>query len=330
METFLDTPTDVSGPARDLLRRYAAADSHAAAFQLFTSVLPYLAVWAAAIACLLSGNAWALAAGVALALANGLLFTRLFVLQHDCGHHNFFPTKRMNNFFGNLLSVFTLTPLYNWRREHNLHHAQTGNLDHAEGADFWTMTVSEYRAAGSGKRWAYRIYRSPVVLFIIGPLLYLTLRRRFPVNLPRHLKRERRNVHWTNLLIWLLGPTRFALLTVPTIVVGASICVLGFYAQHIYEGSYWVRGDEWDFRTAALSGSSYLDLPRWMHWATANIAVHHIHHLDSRIPNYNLQWCMRENPQLKPGKSLRFTDMLRTTSLKLWCEETHNFVGYPA
>jgi acyl-lipid omega-6 desaturase (Delta-12 desaturase) len=324
-------------PLSDLrrkLRPYAESRTGAALWQIFNSLIPFVLLWAA-MATLAPSFPWLL---VPLALLGGLILTRIFVLQHDCGHHTLFPTKRLNNIFGNLLSVVTLTPLYNWRREHNLHHAHLGNLDKVEHGDFWLMTVTEYKAASRVTRLKYRIYRSPLLLFVMGPLFYLVVRRRFPVNLPKHLRKERLNVGLTNLgllcvygpLAYFLGWKVFLSIFLPIVAIGASICVFGFYIQHTFEEGYWARSEGWDYHTAALTGSSYYDLPRWMIWFTADISVHHIHHLDSSIPNYNLRRCLRDIPELRPRKSLTFTQSLKCVVHKLWDEERNRFVGYHA
>ncbi|MEO5668552.1 MAG: fatty acid desaturase [Bdellovibrionota bacterium] len=319
---------------RTFLRKYSQSSVAKGLWQIANSVVPFVAIWAAMIFVSFR-NPWAV---LPLAFVNGLLMTRIFVLQHDCGHHTLFPAKNLNNIFGNILSLITFTPLYNWRREHNLHHSHIGNLDKVEHGDFWMMTVDEYRVASPSLRFKYRIYRNPLVLFVIGPVFYLLVRRRLPVNLASHLRRERRNVHATNLalasvygaLAFWFGWKLLLLCLLPIVVVGASICVFGFYVQHTYEEGYWQRDEKWNYHQAALTGSSYYDLPGWMLWFTADISVHHIHHLDSSIPNYNLQKCWRENPQLRPAKSMTFVQSLGCVAFKLWDEEANKFVGYPA
>ena len=323
----------MDSPLKAILLRYSKSDFKIATGQILNSVGPFLLIWALCVFVFASSPT----AVVALSFINGFFLTRIFVLQHDCGHFSLFPTRLQNNIAGNLISSITFTPLLNWRREHNLHHAHIGNLDKIEHGDFWILTQEQYVAAPARTRLLYRIYRFPLFLFVIGPLFYLVIRRRFPVNLPTHLKTERRNVQWTNLgLLLLYGPLcaffgwkLLLLMVIPALATGASICIWGFFVQHTYAEGYWEREAHWNYYEAAFRGSSYYDLPRWVLWFSADISVHHIHHLDAKIPNYLLQKCLRENPELKPKKSMTFLESLKCASLKLWDEENKRYIGYP-
>ncbi len=60
-----------------------------------------------------------------------------------------------------------------------------------------------------------------------------------------------------------------------------------------------------------------------MRWFTANIGVHHVHHLCSRIPFYRLQKVLRNHPELRDINRMTLSDSLRTVRLALW-DENHN------
>lgn len=266
-------------------------------------------------------------------LAGGVLI-RVFIIFHDCGHGSFFKSKTANDVVGFITGVLTFTPYYHWRWEHAIHHASAGNLDRRGTGDIWTMTVQEYIEASRWRRFAYKIARNPVVLFLIAPLFLFLVYQRFPAR--NASARERHSVHWMNLaivalaalLIALVGLNAYLMIQITTIAVATSAGVWMFYVQHQFEDVHWERGDEWDFVAAALQGSSFYKLPRVLQWFTGNIGFHHIHHLSSRIPNYNLERCHRELLLAQNVKPIGFFASLRTLFLRLWDEERKQLVGY--
>jgi omega-6 fatty acid desaturase (delta-12 desaturase) len=316
-----------------MLAGYRDANLGRSVWQLLTSLVPFLALWML--------MWWALEFSWPLVLllaipASGFL-VRLFVLQHDCGHGSFFKSARANNLLGCTLSIFTLMPYYRWRKTHAVHHATSGDLDRRGCGDVHMLTVAEYRARSPMRRLIYRVHRHPLVLFGVGPFLYFVVFQRFAYFLPREWKRERANVYWTNLLLlasgtcmsWLVGLPQFVAIHVPIVMIAGSIGVWLFYVQHHFEPTYWRRHAEWDFREAGIYGSSYYKLPVGLQWITANIGLHHIHHLDSQIPNYRLQQCFDENPALQQVHELRFWESLSCASLRLWDEQQGVMVPLP-
>lgn len=307
---------------RRIMSRYARPSFSKASIQLATTLLFYVAIWGLIIKLYFISKPFALA----LTVPCGLLLVRLFILQHDCGHNSLFPSKKANDIIGSLLGLLTFTPFLNWRYVHNLHHATTGNLDRRNHGDIWLMTVEEFRMASPRVQNLYKFFRNPIVLFAIGPIIYFLVRRRFPIHLKRQMIRERRNIFWTNLgiaatyggMISWLGLGQTLLLLLPVLSVASSVGVWLFYIQHNYEDAYWARGNEWNQLDASLDGSSYYDLPNWLHWFTADIAIHHIHHADCRIPNYRLRQCMEDNLMLRPRHVLSIRESLALFRLKFW------------
>jgi omega-6 fatty acid desaturase (delta-12 desaturase) len=268
----------------------------------------------------------------------GFLFIRLFILQHDCGHRSFFPSRAANDVVGSLLGVVTLFPYGYWRRTHAIHHATSGNLEHRELGDIKTHTVGEYLDLSPMRRFWYRLYRHPLVLLGLGPAYQFVIKHRFPFDLPWAWKREWASVLWTNAGIALtfvalaaaFGWQAVALVHLPVVLVAGAIGVFLFYVQHQFEETYWEHDETWDFYRAGVHGSSLLDLPRPLHWLTGNIGYHHIHHLASLIPNYRLARCFHENPALQRVTRLTLGQALRCLRLKLWDEETRTLVGFDA
>jgi omega-6 fatty acid desaturase (delta-12 desaturase) len=271
-----------------------------------------------------------------LALPAAGFLIRLFIIQHDCGHGSFFRSRIANNTLGFVLGILTLTPYAYWRKIHALHHKTSSNLDHRGFGDVTTLTVNEYLALTRWGRLRYRLYRNPVVLFGIGPGFEFILRHRFPASLPRSWRREWASVIWTNVAIvalvammWkTIGIQTFLAVQLPITLLAGTAGVWLFYIQHQFEDTYWERDDAWSFHAAGLEGSSYYDLPGILHWFTGNIGVHHVHHLSSRIPNYRLQQCLRENPELQQVTRLTLWGSLKCARLKLWDEERRKLVGF--
>jgi omega-6 fatty acid desaturase (delta-12 desaturase) len=271
-----------------------------------------------------------------LALPAGGFLVRLFAIQHDCGHGSLFQSRWINDLIGRSLGVLTLTPYDYWRRAHASHHATSGNLDRRGIGDITTLTVLEYNALSARGKFAYRLYRHPLVLFGIGPVYLFVLKHRLPLDLPLLQKGPWLSVLGTNLaiaclltiMVLLVGPIDFLKIQLPLVLLGSSAGVWLFFVQHQYEAAYWRRGKDWDFRQAALFGSSHYSLPRFLQWMTASIGLHHVHHLSSRIPNYRLQECLERTPELKVAPKLTLIQSVKCATLALWDEQAGRMIRF--
>ena len=267
--------------------------------------------------------------------AAGLL-VRLFMIQHDCGHRSFFRSRWLNDWLGTAIGVLTLTPHGYWRRAHNIHHASSGNLDKRGIGEVETLTVREYLARSKWGRLAYRLYRNPVTFLGIGPIYLFVLKYRLPMDLIRKRPDTLISVMVTNLAIgglvvgigvW-LGFIQLLMIQVPIILLSSMAGVWLFYIQHQFDGTYWRKGSEWNFYDAAIKGSSHYHLPQPLRWLTADIGIHHVHHLSSRIPNYRLAECYAQNPELQVAKRIRIRDSLKCVRLALWDEDTNQMIDF--
>jgi omega-6 fatty acid desaturase (delta-12 desaturase) len=302
-------------------------------FEIAVTFLPFAGLWILAWTAVHFGH-WELSL-LPSALAAGLL-VRLFMIQHDCGHGAFFRHRLANDWVGRIIGVLTLTPYDIWRRAHAIHHAASGNLDRRGVGDIDTLTVGEYRALTAWGRLRYRLYRHPLVMFGIGPAYIFVLRHRFPLGHDRGGRQAWISAMATNLaaavviagLIWLVGTGTFLLVQLPITLLAAALGVWLFYVQHQFEETYWAEEGSWSLQEAALRGSSHYDLPAALRWLTANIGLHHIHHLASRIPYYRLPRAMRDLPELQGAKRLTLWQSLGCVRLTLWCETQRRLISF--
>jgi omega-6 fatty acid desaturase (delta-12 desaturase) len=315
-----------------ILARYCDPDPKRSVFELVVTAVPFVLLWASILVCLQRG----LWLGLALILPAAGFLVRLFMIQHDCGHGSFFRHRRTNDAVGRILGVLTLTPYDYWRRTHAVHHATTGNLDRRGMGDVSLLTVAEYRALPRWRRVGYRLSRHPVVLLGLGPFYLFVLKYRLPVGLMRRGKGPWISTMATNLAIGALvvgvgatvGFGTFLLVQLPITLLSGAIGVWLFYVQHQFEETYWAREDEWNLHVGALLGSTHYELPAALRWLTANIGIHHVHHLASRIPCYRLGETLVDHPELRAIGRLTFRESLRCFRLALWDEDAKRLVPF--
>ena len=328
--TSQDTKKPPKANWKAIVAKYRKPDAGRASWQLVNTLVPYFALWilmffAASISLWLT---------VPLAVLAGGLLVRTFIIFHDCSHGSFFKSSRANSFWGMLTGWISFTPFHHWKWEHSVHHATTGHLERRGVGDIWTMTVEEYLESSRWKQFSYRLARNPLVLFVIAPLFLFLIHHRFPQS---GAKGRARNSVWiTNLALLGMGiGMSFAFGFLPYLViqlivlaVAGTVGVWLFYVQHQFEDTYWENGDEWSHFDAAMKGSSYYALPKVLQWFSGNIGFHHIHHLDSRIPNYNLERCYRSDPMFRDVTSLTLWASLKTMSYRLWDEGSKKLISF--
>jgi len=320
--------------ARDwvkILSTYREPSGLRSTFELAVTLLPFIALWALAWWSL-SVSAWLT---LAISLCNAAFILRLFCIQHDCGHAAFFKNRTVSDWTGRLLGVLTLTPYDVWKRTHSMHHSASGNLSRRGMGDVHTLTVAEYRALSPIKRLGYRMYRHPIVLFGLGPGYLFFLQNRLPLGLMAKAK------YWfsamaTNaatiaallIILYFGGLMPILLIFVPSTMLAATAGVWLFYVQHQFEATHWEAEDEWDLHHAALHGSSHYVLPSVLQWLSANIGIHHVHHLYSRIPFYRLPEVLRDQPDLAQGNRMTIRESLVNARLHLWDEKSKRLMSF--
>jgi acyl-lipid omega-6 desaturase (Delta-12 desaturase) len=321
-------------PSRTTWKRelapYLKVDRRRSLGQIASVVIPYLAIWAAV--ALVEPSA---PVAILLGLVATVFLSRMYSLFHDLTHNSMFESRRANSRWGHLLGFLLFTPYRWWQRQHSIHHAHTGDLDHRGVGEINTMTVEEYQSASRLRRVGYRLYRNPLLILLVGPSLVFLFERRFPQRgmTPRILL----SVVATNvaLVTWVLGwsvlvglPT-FLLVQGTTLIAGGGVAAWMLYVQHQYEDTYYRAPGDWQFELAALQGSSCLQLPRPLAWVVGNANYHHVHHLSAKIPNYRLRDAHESHPIFRRTPVVTLRSSLRTFRLKLWDTESERLVPFP-
>jgi omega-6 fatty acid desaturase (delta-12 desaturase) len=256
---------------------------------IVTSAAPYLALCVAMY--LMLGVSPLIV--VVLVVPTAGFLVRVFVVFHDCAHGSLLPSRRANTWVGRVLGLLVFSPFRRWRHDHAGHHATSGDLDRRGVGDVQTLTVAEYQARSWRGRLTYRLFRHPLVMFGLGPAFAMFIGPRFVARGAR--SRVRNSVLGTDAalvaiagaLCWLIGWEDLLIVWTPAALLAGSVGIWLFYVQHQFADAYWQRHGEWSYVEAGLRGSSYLKLPKLLQFFTGNIGLHHVHHLNARIPNYN-------------------------------------------
>jgi len=327
-------PQGQSRDARDwvkILSQYRDPSSWRSSFELAVTAGPFLLLWALAW--------WAMSYSYWLTLGisvlNAAFLLRLFAIQHDCGHGAFFANRTVSDWLGRVIGILTLTPYDVWRRSHSIHHSSSGNLGRRGIGDVHTLTVAEYGALTPGNRLKYRLYRNPVVLFGLGPGYLFFIQNRIPLGLMGKAR------YWisamlTNaaiiavlgLIVYFGGWMPILLIFLPTTILAATAGVWLFYVQHQFETAHWEGDANWNLHHAALEGSSHYVMPRVLQWVSANIGIHHVHHLYSRIPFYRLPEVLRDQPELADTNRMTIRQSLSSARLHLWDEKSRRLLSF--
>ncbi|HKO26452.1 MAG TPA: fatty acid desaturase [Solirubrobacteraceae bacterium] len=317
-------------PGRQLAECYSRPRLFRSLLDIATSIVPYLALSVVLDLTLGASVVLSFSLGV---LAAGFL-VRTFVVFHDCAHGSLFPSKRANRWVGRLAGLLVLSPFERWRHDHAVHHGTSGDLERRGVGDIVTLTVQEYRARSWRGRLGYRLIRNPLFMFGLGPIVAMVVGPRIATRSQR--PRLRHSVLATDAVVfsvfaglcWLVGWERVLVVWAPPALLAGSVGIWLFYVQHQFEDAYWQNAADWDYTEAALRGSSYLKLPRLLDFFTGHIGFHHVHHLNARIPNYNLRRAHRENAIFHEVPTLSLLDGLRAVTLKLWDEDRAKLVSF--
>lgn len=340
---FSPEDKDVKARVQALVKHcenYQTPDNTKAVVQLVNTVVPFFAICTA----MVYSFSYAYWVTALLTIPASLLLVRIFIIQHDCGHGSFFTKRKWNNRVGRAMSLLTWTPYDFWRKTHNMHHSGSGNLDNRGFGAIETITVKEYEALSPRLKFWYRMYRNPYLMLLFGTPFFIIVGQRIPNAEPFPFYESTKKVTYDQIwksvfglnagLLAFYGALTLAfgwkvLLAYLPIVVGTAI-VGGwlFFIQHQFEDAYWANHEDWDYHEAAVLGSSYYDLHPILQWFTGNIGLHHIHHLNAKIPNYRLQECMDDHEDLKSLNRITFWESFQYATLALWDEDQKKMIRF--
>lgn len=317
-------------PRQSAVAPFARADTRRAFLDVITSVVPYLALVAAML--LLVDTSYV--AALVLAVPTAGFLTRTFLVMHDCAHGAFLPSRRANQWLGVFTGIITLQAFACWRHDHIRHHAAGGDLSADGTGDVEIISVEEFQALPRRGRLAYYLRRQPLVVFSIGALWANVVKPR--IVLASDSPRLRRSKLATNLVLtvmlaglgWLVGWRDLLLVGLPTFWLASGFGVWLIWVQHRFEDALWLSPPEWDWETAALAGSSHFKLPRILQFFSLNIGLHHVHHLNPRIPNYNLCRANQEIEFLRSVPTVSLLDGLKAVRLSLYDVEQGRLVTF--
>ncbi len=318
---------------KSIVIKYQKPNQKKAISQILTSYLPFLALWVL----MYFSTSWSYFITLGLAAIAAFFLVRIFIIQHDCGHQSFFKSKKLNNVIGVVSSFFSAIPYKYWSRTHTEHHARNGQLEHRGIGDIDFLTTEEYDQLSKWGKLKYRFMRSPIIQFLVVPVTYFAIMLRLPFIRLTGWNKIRWHYLLNNLMILavyatmilMLGWKKFIMVHIPVLLLFSIIAFWFFYVQHQHENNYKEVESKWDHLLASIRGSTFYKLPRLFQWLTGNIGFHHIHHLNSRIPNYNLARCAKENPQFnKFVPTLSFRQSLKTIHHKLWDGKTQRMITF--
>lgn len=314
------------------LKTYAMPSYKKAINQIVNTVVPYFIMLALTLVSFNQGLP-IIVTGFS-AIVAGLLMVRVFIMFHDCTHGSFTENKKLNSILGFVFGVMTFTPFESWKKEHGIHHGAVGNLDKRGTGDIWTLTIEEY----SSKKWyvkgLYRLFRNPLFLFGVAPFFLFLVLNRIPSK--SSTKKEVSSYMLTNLGIVVVGAVfslifgfkAYAIMQFVILFTASSAGVWLFYVQHQFEEVYWEDGDDWNSVDAALQGSTFYKLPVVFEWFSGYIGYHHIHHLNSKIPNYNLKQCYMDHHELKKVKTVNFRESIHLAFLQIYDKKNKRLVSF--
>jgi acyl-lipid omega-6 desaturase (Delta-12 desaturase) len=346
---------------RAIINLHTKPDNLKGFTQVLTTLLPLAALWYA-VPPSAGVSHWLT---TAITLLMSLFLLRVFVLMHECGHGSLFATARLNKAFGFLFGVVSGMPQYVWSQHHSYHHSTNGNWAKYRGP-LDTASVDEYAAMPPEQQRHYRRARNIWMAPIAG-FLYLVVNPRVnwvrgSIGLVRHILKKKIaqpgvsirahaadfktpywasaqeywHMSWNNVVLlslWALmslavGPGLFLAVYAVSMSLSGGAGILIFTVQHNFEHSYASGNEGWDYDTAAVEGTSFLVLPRWLNWFTANIGYHHIHHLSAKIPNYCLARCHSECENLFSDVArIRLSDIPRALKYILWDTRSRRIIS---
>lgn len=358
MTTLAD---NIKQQAPAIVAKYARRSDARAWLQILNTFVPFFALFYLAVESL-KVSYWLTALYV---FVMAWFIVRIFMLMHDTGHKSLFHTQALNKLFSFITGLFVGLSGYVWSKHHDYHHATNGNWNKYRGP-LSIASVDEFAKLSPAKQRLYVMGRS-LWMAPLGAFMYFIFSPRFnwafgsvkfvaQVAVAK-LKRPRTSLktiiaetptrywkdaaeYWhmtgNNIVLlsiwyagsWYFGAGPFFTVYLSSLILAGSAGLVIFTIQHNYEHAYAADDSNWDYFQAALTGTSFLTLPRIVNWFSADIAYHHIHHLSALIPNYRLESCHKEfGEQFGDLYKLRLRDIPKSFKYILWDNHKHRIIS---
>lgn len=275
------------------------------------------------------------------------LLNRTFIIFHDCCHGSYSPSKQLNYILSHITGVIVVTSP-NWILDHHTHHLTNGNIENKQNYFFnetIILTKKQYNSLSTTKKWLYFVYKHPLVFFTIIPALYFGVFQRFIYiykkwKHPKKFTATLQNViqdHAINnvgvlIYFYILSSTGILYHISASLVISFSISFMIFHNQHSYNPAYVVKNDKWSQRNSGLLGSSFIQIPHFLKYFYMGIEYHHIHHMNSKIPGYNLEGYHNEvisnSDWFDNVHRVGHTEFYNNLWLTLFDEETNKYITF--
>lgn len=315
-----------------IIRPYIKPSTSRATAQIINTVIPYLGLIVAMYYMIYYNVPYLVV--LLFSIIPALFLVRIFILFHDCTHSSFIKNKTGMKIIGTIFGILVFTPYERWKTEHRIHHRTVGNIEKRGVGDVWTLTVDEYNASSFLTKLGYRLYRNPLILFVIGPLYMFVVHERLPRKTDRKwyvLDLIINNLGILSIILFVsltIGMKYYFMIQIPIITIAGSLGVWLFFVQHQYEEVYWEESENWNNIDAAIKGSSVYKLPWLLNWFTGNIGYHNIHHLNARIPNYRLKKAYKGHAYFQTSRTVGFFRSLRLGRLFIYDKKNHELISY--
>lgn len=232
-----------------------------------------------------------------------LLNVKTFIIFHDCGHQSYTPNKNLNYIIGIISGIITITP-FSWNFNHNTHHLTNGNYENIYDYPYNETifhSLEQYKHFSFPIRQLYKCIKHPYVFFSIIPIFKFLVIMRF--NAFRLLKKKLSVKNMNNFVIieqiinnigigflfYFMYKYSIFYHYLITVIIGSSVGVMLFHSQHGFNPPYIVNNETFNQKDSGLIGSSFIQIPYLLKYFTGNIEYHHVHHMNAKIPNYNLK-----------------------------------------
>lgn len=263
---------------------------------------------------------------------SGLTITALFVIAHDCAHQALFKSRRLNDWIGRFSMLPSWHVFNGWKLGHNrVHHQFTVR----EGYDFvWhPYTPKQFADMSAFGRLRHRFEWS----FIGAGAYYLreVWWHKMMVGAPP--KRFARGIRLDRAFVWAFLALGTTAMVAGTLASGGSIAgavwmvarvllvpflIFNFFigslvhVHHVQPDIRWWKRREWTKFAAQVEGTTILRVNPIIDFFFHKIMVHVPHHVDVRIPMYNLEIAAEAIAKAFPethDEPLRFRDFVRNT-----------------